>query len=363
MMAGERAQFEVLNGLRGVAALLVVVFHVSEILSLGDPRGNLFPHGALAVDFFFCLSGFVVSYAYDQRWARGMGLREFALRRLIRLHPLVLPATVMGALVYAFAPFRGADWTVSPADWAMTIAFALLVLPYPTLPGRFDDTHSLDGPTWTLFQEYIGNLAYALVLRHLSPRALLLLAVPAAVGLAAGAAHYGSVSTGFGYSNWWMAEVRLAFPFIFGLWMHRVLPALPKVRLGLLPLAAVMIGALALPVMGPDAKAASNGLFEAALVIVLFPLIVLCGAHSGGSPRALATSSALGRLSYPLYILHYPFIYKFADWVILTEPKADAVLPVALALPPLLIALGWAGLKLWDEPVRARLSARYLARR
>ncbi|WP_408590380.1 acyltransferase family protein [Novosphingobium sp.] len=362
-MAGERAHFEVLDGLRGVAALLVVVFHVNEILSLGDPRGNVFPHGALAVDFFFCLSGFVVSYAYDGRWARGMGLREFALRRLIRLHPLVLPATVIGVLVYAFAPFRGPDWNMDATHWATTIALALLVLPYPTLPGRFDDTHSLDGPTWTLFQEYLGNIAYALMLRHLSPRALLALAVPAGIGLAAGAAHYGTVSTGFGYSNWWMAEVRLAFPFIFGLWLHRVLPSLPKLRLGLLPLAAIMIAALALPVMGPDAKAASNGLFEAALVIVLFPAIVLLGAHSRVGQRTLATCSLLGRLSYPLYILHYPFIYKFADWVILTTPSTASVIPVALALPPALIALGWAGLKLWDEPVRARLNAALLGKR
>ncbi|MCW1381861.1 acyltransferase [Novosphingobium sp. KCTC 2891] len=359
----ERPHFEVLDGLRGVAALLVLVFHVSEILAMGDPTRNLLPHGALAVDFFFCLSGFVVSYAYDRRWAQGMTLREFALRRLIRLHPLVVLATVIGAAAYFLGPWRGPDWHVSPVQAATTVALALLVLPYPTLPGRWTDTHSLDGPTWTLFQEYVGNLAYALVLRRLGNAALLMLAAVAGVLLAWAATRHGTLSLGFGWDTWAMAFVRLAFPFIFGLWLHRALPALPRWRVGLVPLALVMTAALALPVAGAGKNAMANGALDAALVIALFPAIVLLGAHSSVGPRTLSAARTLGRLSYPLYILHYPFIYKFADYAIFGKPSDTGILVGALTLPFALVALGWAGLKLWDEPLRARLSARFLRRR
>ena len=64
-----KAHYEVLDGLRGVAALLVLVFHISEILSKGVAADNWLPHGALAVDFFFALSGFVIAHAYDRRMA------------------------------------------------------------------------------------------------------------------------------------------------------------------------------------------------------------------------------------------------------------------------------------------------------
>ncbi|BEV00775.1 acyltransferase [Novosphingobium olei] len=357
----ERPHFEVLDGLRGIAALLVLVFHVNEIPVMGDPARNILPHGALAVDFFFCLSGFVVSYAYDRRWAQGMGFGEFVKRRLIRLHPLVILATAIGAAVYFLGPFRGPGWDIGPVAAATTIALALLVLPYPGLPGRFEDTHSLDGPTWTLFQEYVGNLAYALVLRHLGNRVLLVLAAIAAIVLGWAAVSHGKLSLGFGWETFPYAFVRLAFPFIFGLWLHRMLPALPRLRLGLVPLGLLMTGALALPFLGTADAATANGVLEAAMVIVLFPLIVLFGAHSDVGPRTLATARVLGRLSYPLYILHYPFIYKFADWVILTEPQPGAVLAVALAIPPAMIAVGWAGLRLWDEPLRAALSRRLKA--
>ena len=63
-----KPRYEILDGLRGVAALLVVLFHCFEtyIPQLGTQVIN---HGYLAVDFFFVLSGFVIGYAYDDRWS------------------------------------------------------------------------------------------------------------------------------------------------------------------------------------------------------------------------------------------------------------------------------------------------------
>ncbi|HWU03056.1 MAG TPA: acyltransferase, partial [Novosphingobium sp.] len=213
----QRAHFEVLDGLRGVAAVLVLGFHLSEIVSGGNPARNIFPHGALAVDFFFALSGFVIAHAYDARMAQGLGFGGFLLRRVVRLHPLVPLATAIGALAWLFGPDQGAVPHMAGPGFALAIALALFVLPYPTLAGRWDDTHSLDGPTWTLLQEYVGSIAYGLVLWRVPLRWLGWLLVPAGVALIAGGLAHGTIASGFGWSNWEMAPTRLAFPFIAGI--------------------------------------------------------------------------------------------------------------------------------------------------
>src|SRR5215510_13487127 len=83
-----KQHFAILDGLRGVAALAVVIFHFMEWI-FTDPSTNFIGHGFLAVDFFFCLSGFVIGYAYDDR-IRKIGVKEFFRLRLISLHPLVV---------------------------------------------------------------------------------------------------------------------------------------------------------------------------------------------------------------------------------------------------------------------------------
>ena len=76
-----KRHFAILDGLRGVAALAVVIFHFMEWV-FTDPSLNFIGHGFLAVDFFFCLSGFVIAYAYDHR-IKNMGLGRFFRARLI----------------------------------------------------------------------------------------------------------------------------------------------------------------------------------------------------------------------------------------------------------------------------------------
>ncbi len=79
-----KSHYEILDGLRGVASVVVVAFHVMETFTGGNRFIQIINHGYLAVDFFFLLSGFVVAYAYDDRW-RKMTLWDFYKRRLIRL--------------------------------------------------------------------------------------------------------------------------------------------------------------------------------------------------------------------------------------------------------------------------------------
>ena len=87
--ADTKPHYDILDGLRGVAAITVVWFHLFEAYATShlDQRIN---HGYLAVDFFFMLSGFVIGYAYDDRWKKKMSVKDFLKRRLIRLHPMVV---------------------------------------------------------------------------------------------------------------------------------------------------------------------------------------------------------------------------------------------------------------------------------
>jgi peptidoglycan/LPS O-acetylase OafA/YrhL len=210
-----KAHFEVLDGLRGVAALLVLVFHISEILSKGVMADNWLPHGALAVDFFFALSGFVIAHAYDRRMAEGLGFGGFMLRRFLRLHPIVPLATLIGALAWVFAPFHQSPsgrWTVldGGGDGAGLAALSHTGGPGGGYPfARRADMDAVSG-IYRLGGLWAGAASP-------QPRVLAWLLIPAGGLLAWGAVAYGNLSVGWGWSHWWMAEARLAFPFIFGI--------------------------------------------------------------------------------------------------------------------------------------------------
>ena len=89
-----KPHYEVLDGLRGVAALMVLIYHIFECFDYTPV-----PHGNLAVDFFFVLSGFVIGYAYDDRWQKGLTTVQFIRRRLIRLHPMVVIGVLLGVVL------------------------------------------------------------------------------------------------------------------------------------------------------------------------------------------------------------------------------------------------------------------------
>src|SRR5258708_12872936 len=146
-----KEHFEVLDGLRGSAAFLIVLFHLFNYPFGFRPPLHLMHHAYLAVDFFFGLSGFVVAYAYDDRWTR-MTMLQFFRIRLIRLHPLVLIGATLGLLGYIFDPFSKAiNHTAAPLLLLAYIA-SLLLLPSPPVGGTLHDTPPLTSPACTHMQ-------------------------------------------------------------------------------------------------------------------------------------------------------------------------------------------------------------------
>ena len=183
--ADSKPHYELLDGLRGIAALLVIWYHIFEGFAT-SPIDQRFNHGYLAVDFFFILSGFVVGYAYDDRWKTTMNTKDFFKRRLIRLHPMVILGAVLGAITFCIQGCEKWDGTqVSISMVMLTLLLNLFLI--PAVPGSGSEVrgngemYPLNGPSWSLFFEYIGNILYALFIRRFSTKQLTVLVILAAV--------------------------------------------------------------------------------------------------------------------------------------------------------------------------------------
>ncbi|GAB3454017.1 acyltransferase [Massilia terrae] len=355
-----KSHYHVLDGLRGTAAFSVFMFHIWELLA-PTPEQNPLQHAYLAVDFFFALSGFVLGHAYDARLAGhsagGPQLSKggFFLRRLIRLHPMVIVAMLAGIVGYVLDPFVGDAQRVgvklSLGMLLLTFGLNLLLLPAPTLPNYFGETHPVDGPSWTLFQEYIANLLYGLFAPRLGRKLHLVLCAASALALLLTARYFGNLGVGWGWDHFWAAPVRLACPFLLGLLVYR-----SRLRIAL-PSAYLLLSLVLLAVFMSPAMGKYGWLFEAACVIVLFPLVLMAGAGEvqpegrGGRICRLA-----GELSYPVYIVHYPFIYLFAHWNWSTHPSRPVLAAVAIAMYCGVTLFALMLSRWYDRPLRAWLS-------
>ena len=197
-----KPHYDILDGLRGVAALMVIVYHVFECFDWTPV-----PHGYLAVDFFFVLSGFVIGYAYDSRWNEGLTVGNFFKRRLIRLHPMVVIGAVIGALCFFMQGSVRWDGSHVSVGWVM-VAMLMGMLMLPLWPGAATDVRGngemfpLNGPTWSLFFEYIGNILYALLLRRLPTKWLAVLAAVSGSFLAYIAVGDGYLGVGWSMAFW-----------------------------------------------------------------------------------------------------------------------------------------------------------------
>src|SRR5471030_286015 len=149
-----KSHYQILDGLRGVASILVVIFHVLETFSGGNRFKQIINHGYLAVDFFFLLSGFVVAYAYDDRWGK-MTQWDFYKRRLIRLQPMVIMGSIIGAIFFYFQAGDAFPLIAHTPVWKMLLVMLVGCTLIPLLPSMdirgWQEMHPLDGPAWSLF--------------------------------------------------------------------------------------------------------------------------------------------------------------------------------------------------------------------
>ena len=366
-----KPHYEILDGLRGVAALMVIVFHLFEAHAGGNHFIQIINHGYLAVDFFFMLSGFVIGYAYDDRWDR-MSIGAFFKRRLIRLHPMVVMGSLVGGALFYFqaAPCfpQIAGTPVAKLVAIMLLGCTLLPLPLKWDVRGWTEMHPLNGPAWSLYYEYIANILYALVVRRFSKTLLWIFVV-----LAACATTHHLLTTPMGdmVGGWALnleqqknGLIRLLYPFFGGLLLFRMGWIMPRIKHAFLYSSLLIVLVLSLPRIGGEENVWANGLYEALCIIFIFPLIVSIGA--GGRLTGKHSSRIckfLGDISYPIYITHYPIVYVYTAWVSRNDATMAEGAPYMLLVFVTAVALAYACLRLYDLPLRNWLTNRFLKKK
>ena len=344
-----KQHFLALDGLRGVAAISVVVFHFME-MAIYNYTKLWIGHGWLAVDFFFCLSGFVIGYAYDDR-VREMGLWTFLKIRLIRLHPMVVFGSVLGLLTLLWDPYRVGAMGYNAWQVVTMFVTSLFLIPYPAMHERGYSLFSLNSPAWSLFWEYVANIAYAVVCFRLKRWWLFVATVLAAVVLCWVGHTSGNLWAGFNGKTFWTGAARVAFSFLAGLLVYRS-KWIVRTRLGIAALSVLLVLAFVMP------YAEGGWIREAAVIVLYFPLLVALGAGATLGPRAEAFCRFAGNLSYPLYMTHYAVIWSFGAYYESHKPNAAHLALIVVVGTTLLLAFAYLVMVLYDMPVRAYLRAK-----
>ncbi|MEB0264031.1 MULTISPECIES: acyltransferase [unclassified Mucilaginibacter] len=343
-----KQHFDMLDGLRGVAALSVVCFHFMEMVYA--PERNFIAHGFLAVDFFFCLSGFVIGYAYDDRIGK-MGVVEFFKSRIIRLHPLVILGSIFGLLAFLFDPFAVMPNGYSAGKIALIFLSSVLLMPYPIMQERAFNLFSFNAPAWSLFWEYVANVFYAFILFRVGRKLLLILTVFAALSICYVAYRTGNVIGGWSGGTFWDGSARISYSFLAGLLIYRSKWVI-KNKLGFVGLGALLILAFVMPFNK------WVWLTEPLVVLFYFPLLVSLGAGAVLTPGLKKLCQFSGNMSYPLYMTHYAAIWAFGNYYNANKPATGQLALIIIVGMILLVAFAYLVMVFYDIPVRKYLTAK-----
>lgn len=334
--------FLVLDAMRGVAALMVGCLHAGQLI-LDQPTLG---HAYLAVDFFFCLSGFVVAYAYQGRLRSGMSIADFAARRMIRLWPLIILGAGLGTMVMI-----GGDPLKLPVvgETLFLGVLTALLLPGGLLIGI--QAYPPNNPVWSLFFEVVANMLYAATAglrRKLLFYLSLIFSLVALVLIALvfdGLQHVGyddlaSFLAGF---------ARVCYPFIAGVAIFNLKLYRLKWRISTVAILIMLTTLLLWPYY-------MNAYYDLACVLILFPILIILGSASKPT-RFLAVYAFLGEISYPFYLLHQPIlrVMKHVPHSVAADALSHYILPAAGILIAMFCSV--LALRLYDLPLRRWLTS------
>jgi len=349
-----KKHFEILDGLRGIAALAVVIFHFMEWI-FTDPSKNFIGHGFLAVDFFFCLSGFVIGYAYDDRIAK-MGIGKFFISRIIRLQPLVVLGSVLGLLAFLFDPFGGHLELYSTGKIVLAFICSVLMVPLPEIADRGFNLFSFNAPAWSLFWEYVANIFYGLVLYRIGRNLLLLLTALSALALCYVSYRAGNLLGGWSGPTFWDGCARISYSFLAGLLIYRFNWVIRN-KLGFSGLAILLSLAFIMPF------SEWNWVAEPFVVLIYFPLLIALGAGANLSPGLTKLCVFSGKISYPLYMTHYAVLWMFGNYYTSQKPGTMQLAFIVALGVVLLVGFAYLVMVLYDIPLRKYLTERWNKKR
>jgi len=313
-------RFLALDGLRGIAALIVLLIHVRAT----PPLRWLAPHGFLAVDFFFTLSGFVIAHAYGTALASGaLSPGQFILRRYVRLWPAAALGTAFGVLSVLFGQVP-----IELATIPKFVGLSLLLIPSIGTGGEF---FPLDPPLWSLFDEIMANAAFGLGLFRLRFRGLASTTIIAGILTA-------TMLVATDGAQWASAQ-RVVYPYLAGTLAYEL--RIRGVRCRSPRLAWSLAAATMLGLWVPKPWRVSEAVIFSTLVLVVFPLTVWACADLDVPEHLRRFSKIAGDLSYPLYSVHYPLL------LVASAIRLNAALAVT-AIVLLSLAIG----RYYDLPLR-----------
>ena len=341
-------RYVTLDLMRGLAALVVLLFHINYMLG---SETHLIAKGYLAVDFFFILSGFVIAANYHVSVRPTLTRRDFISARIARLWPLFLLATLAGCVAVTMKATR--DFGYFDAQNVVASLFLnILMLPSPLQAFGIDRLFFFNGASWSVFLEMAINLVFLVVLRRLPLKPLLFLAACFALVLAGVAWVHGSLDGGWSSANFYVGVARVLFGFTAGMVVYLV-SVRRTFRLGSSATTIAVAGlALSFSIDG-------GWIAECVLVIAIYPLLVLLAAAGQLGPRTARIGGWLGDISYSVYLLQTPAMMA-ASWAcpLLTGRKIAEFAPwsgIAFAVALLgLSYLCWRGFEL---PARRILRA------
>lgn len=336
-----------LDGLRGVCALSVLVYHCFDYFR----KGTIVQHGFLAVDMFFILSGFVIALTYEDRLESGQRPRDFLFKRARRLFPTYWIAAYLNVAIFIGLTVSGALWT-GDAWWMIWLFIpltTLLMIPdYITPDGMLYP--AMDSVAWSLVVEWIAYIVYGF--GAFRQRTWFFVAVAmggwglmTALGLHSGAGWCGG---GDRSTLLTIGILRCLSAFAAGVVIYRVhrhpafqrLPVIStEVLLALWLFIAVLPRPLATPVL------------DAIIVVILSPLLVCLLIRS--DHKAPDFCKRLGELSYPLYVVH-PGLILLANFTPVLGLSHGPRPLNGLLLVGLSIALAWVVMELVKYVARTR---------
>jgi len=338
-----------LDAIRGIAAISVMLYHFSPFLA----DGKVLPSSYLAVDLFFLLSGFVIAYAYDRKIEDGMGFGTFLAVRLIRLYPLYLAGTLLGFL-YLLVKNRLMPGEYMPLpEIGLQLTTGMLFI--PLVSDAYHTIFPLNPASWSLFFELIVNIAYAAAFVLLSRRVLTALVVVSLVLLVVAAAMAGTFDFGMTGRTIVSGLPRVSFSFFLGVLlcrsMARAQDSLGFLGRGFWVEAAILLtlAVFAVAPSGPTGRV----VYDLVCIAIVFPIMVVTGAVAPTAPRLAGLYGWLGRISYPIYIIHTPMLMIIAG-----AGKAASIDPFAhhpwfgLVMAAAVVVISDIATRIYDEPVR-----------
>jgi len=364
-------RYDVLDGMRGVAALCVMVRHFSV--------GSILDNAATSVDLFFVLSGFVIAHSYGERLRSGMTVLEYMGRRLIRLYPMFLIGVLIGAPVLYFVAKAGlADY--SKRDIAGSLIYNSLFLPYLSSKGvrdmgadttTFGEIFPADPPAWSLFFELVASLAFV-ILFTLRRNALIkiILTSYAALLLSAVLSSFIEyrqnldIGQGWGTSNFLIGFPRVLFGFSLGIllysWLHtEYYSKVSTFARQYVRSPYLLYGMFVVIVAIPNTFGIFGDLYSVLILVSVVPCLVFIGAAVRCDRGFdLAIAKFLGWISYPVYCLHFPigravFLWARSDHWLQAEA---AFVSIAATLVAVIVLT-----RFYEEPTRAYLTRKLLA--